>query len=107
MMTREETVVADVVAIVEPTRPKAKNLRDAINKASDIDDLDEAVLLVQDALGVETGDWATMVFCDLSPDDWKRLDADHRSVRLIQYARSEMTGLMSYNAFAPIEAEAA
>ena len=77
------------------------HLRAAIMKASDNPDLNEAVELVQKALGVQTGDIAGLFFADTYHDEdaWKRLDADRRSLLLLDYVRTEMTWLLSYNEF--------
>lgn len=75
------------------------HLRAAVMKAADVSDMNEAVKMVQDALGVETGDIATMYFSGYDQDSWERLDADHRSVELVRYATAEMTWLLSYGAF--------
>lgn len=53
------------------------------------DDLDDAVLVVQDACGIETGDAAGIFFSDI--EGWESMDGISRLKTMISYAEFEKT----------------
>lgn len=52
-------------------------------------DLDDAVLVVQDACGIETGDVAGIFFSDI--ESWESMDGMTRLKTMISYAEFEKT----------------
>lgn len=58
--------------------------------ALDINDLDEAVRRIQDALGIETGDVAAVAFSGLDDGEWATLSRERRAVWLCNWLISEV-----------------
>lgn len=77
------------------------SLREAIEKGAQVEELDEAVILVQDVLGVTDCDAADVFFNgDQIPEDargvWKMLDHDRRTAWLVNYTKAELPFLLTY-----------
>jgi hypothetical protein len=59
-----------------------------LSKALQQTDLDDAVRMVQDALGIKNGDVAGMVFSGL--ENWHLLSRDERAKWLSEYVKLEV-----------------
>lgn len=62
-----------------------------IERASACNDLDTAARVIQDALGIETGDAAGMFFSGNSLQGWTFMDPKVRAAHLLAYLRYEIS----------------
>lgn len=69
---------------------KGKNLNDYIVIASNISNMDDAVLTVQREIGVESGDYASLFFSGMEHADWVNLNGAARYELLKCYIISEI-----------------
>ncbi len=69
---------------------KGKNLNDYIVIASNISNMDDAVLTVQREIGVESGDYASLFFSGMEHADWVNLNGAGRYQLLKCYIISEI-----------------
>jgi hypothetical protein len=60
-----------------------------IDTAIEQDDLDSAVLIIQDHIGQDDGGNASMFFSDMNEDDWTVMSKGRRRHRLSEYMKYE------------------
>ena len=61
------------------------DIADAVCK----DDLDEAIAPLQRIAGIKYGDVAAQVFSDIDNGDWAKLNANRRTIRVLQWLETE------------------
>jgi hypothetical protein len=75
---------------------KTETLAAAVENAVKCDDLDDACLIIQDAIGVETGDCAAAFFCGFETEDWQKTPTADRLVKMWKYVEAEVRDAMYY-----------